>query len=259
MTSELLDEIHCLPANIERVERVLKIEQGKYELLLGMQPLTERIAKLTVDTPKMKQNLKQTEEKLSAALAEADAFVMSLAEPNANMELANSMLGDMTLLDEANKDVERIQKELAALRAKMPESTTTMTMDEAQQKRTTLSTSLRKERQHCDHLQSQYDEHSKMLNTLRDKRNKLKDQQIALQEGAQALPSLKQRQIEIAQMIEKIVGEMAKLERDLGPMKEQLQQAITAKQRAVNANREKLGAATLNLNNMKRTNSEVNK
>lgn len=81
------------------------------ELLLATQPLVNRLNCLKTDIPKKKENLKDTEERLSNAMNEAETLQISIAEPNSNLELSNFMLGDMTLLDESLKAVVRIQME----------------------------------------------------------------------------------------------------------------------------------------------------
>lgn len=257
LTGELNDEIRRLPENIQRTDRILKIELKKYESLLALQPITEKVECLKEDIPRHRQMLKQTEEKLATARADHETYQMSLIEPTSNVELANSMLGDMSLLDEAAKEVQRIREDLENLHRSLPERSSTLTMDEAQIERATISAELKNESKDLDQLQAKYDRESEMMNTMREKRNLLKDKQIKLQEGVQALTQLKTRQQEIVKQCETIVTELQTIEEKLAPLAVALNQAMDAKQRTKNDNRKVLNAGQTKLNDATRIESDV--
>lgn len=253
------DEIRRLPDNISRAERTLFEEQEKYEKVLTLQPLTDRIEKLKIDIPKLKQTLKLTEEKLSTALTDSEELELAVAEPNSNKELANSMLGDMTLLDEANKDSERIRQELSKLKATLPTRTTTLTMDEAQKQRQTVNVQCRKEHNELELMQSKHDQELEMINTLREKRAKLTEERNTLNEGVQSLNQLKERKEEIGTQIEKILNEMKIFDGKLEPLKLELREAIESKDKNKKINRDKLSEATDNVNKLKQLDNDINR
>lgn len=207
------------------------------EQLLSIQPMTIRLDLLKTDIPKNKEKLKETEERLSNAMNDAETLQISIAEPNSNIDLANIMLGDMSVLDESLKDVARIQQELVILKSKVPQRSSTMTMDEAQSKKATITTEYKKTNTEISALEDKYDNSSKMLNTLRDKRNKLKDEQIKLQEGVQALSQMKARQQEIIKQIEKHSSELLQIESTLNPLNRQLTGLVDQKQRIKDENK----------------------
>lgn len=86
-----------------------------------------------------------------------------------------------------------------------------------------------------------------MLNSLREKRNKLKDEQISLQ----ALSQMKARQQEIDQQIDKVAGELRGIESSLEPLKRQLSEAVERKQQTKDENKKKLTDAMNKLNDIK--------
>lgn len=257
LTSELADEIRRLPENIKRTELTLKTEQKKLEQLLSIQPMTVRLVVLKTDIPKNKEKLKETEERLSTAMNDAETLQISVAEPKSNSDLANIMLGDMSVLDEALKDVARIQQELAILKANVPQRSTTMTMDEAQAKKSTIATQYRSTNTEISALEEKYDNQSKMLNTLREKRNKLKDEQIKLQEGVQALSQMKARQQEIIQQTEKHTGELRHIESTLEPLNRQLSGLVEQKKQIKDQNKNSLTVSTNKLNDIKHIQADL--
>lgn len=258
LTGELLDDIRRLPENIQRAERALKSEQQKYESLLSLQPVTEKLAKLKLDIPRMKTQLKQTEEKLATSRSDFDALQMSLVEPMANAELANSMQGDMTLLDESMKEIQRIREDVEKLQKALPENrTTTLTMDEAQLERTTISAELKNESKELDAQQTKYDTESEIRNNLREKRNQLKDKQISLQEGVQALTQLKTRQNEIIKQCTAITNDCRTIQQKIEPLSDQMRTAIEEKSKTKIDNRQILMENQTKLNDCRRIENEI--
>lgn len=259
MSSELSDEIRRLPENIKRTELALKTEQKKLEKLYSIEALTVRSETLKVDIPKKKGNLKETEERLSSAMGDDDALQISIAEPKASIDLANTMLGDMSVLDELLKDVARMRQELNTLKSSLPQGSTTMTMDEAQEKKSALSAENKQNNQEITTLEDKYDQNSKMLNNLREKRNKLKDEQIKLQEDAHALPQMKVRQQELTQQIQKHSAELRQMELKKEPLNRQLTELLERKKRIKEENKNILNTAAEKLNDIRYSETDLKK
>lgn len=259
LTAELSDEIRRLPENIKRTELTLKAEQKKLEQLLLVQPMTNRLDALKTDIPKNKAKLKETEESLSTAMNDAEMLQISIAEPTSNADLANVMLGDMSVLDEALKDVARIQLELTTLKSSVPQRSSAMTMDVAQEKKATIATEYKKTNAEINALEEKLDNSSKMLNSLREKRNKLKDEQIKLQEDAHALPQMKMRQQEIVEQIDKHSGELRRVEASLEPLHRQLSEIERRKKQTKEDNKKILSVAMTKLNDIRHTEAYLKK
>lgn len=221
--------------------------------------MTFRLESLKSDIPKNKQKLKETEESLTAAMSDGELLQISIAEPKSNIDLANVMLGDMSVLDEALKDVSRIKLELQTLKASVPQRSSTMTMDMAQEKKAAIAAKNKSNNAEITDLENKYDNSSKMLNSLREKRNKLKDDQIKLQEDAHALPQMKTRQQEIVQQIEKHSGELRRIESSLEPLTRQLTEIVERKNRIKEENKKILNNAKEKLNDIKHSQTDLKK
>lgn len=257
LTAEMHDEIRRLPEKIRTTERALKAEQRKHETLLALRTVHERLARLRTDIPAQKLALAATETALDTASADAEGLQMALIEPMENLDLAQSMMGDMTLLDEALKEADGLAAQLASIQARLPERTSALTLDEAQAQRNELNRTIRAERSALDAMQAAQRESTERLNQLREKRNKLKDQQIAMQEGVQALDQMKQRLAELIGQIEKCRAEATGHEAILGPLKEEFRVANEKKERTREANRRTLSAATERVAAARRIEREV--
>lgn len=257
LTVEMQEEIRRLPDKIQAAERALRIEQRKYETLLGLRSVHERIAVLRTDVPRQRDTLAATERALATATADADDQQLGLVEPTERLELAQSLMGDMTLLDEALRELDVLTAQLLAIRGRMPERTSTQTLAEAQAQRTELSRTLRTERTAVEKAQTLLREAGDKLNRLRERRNQLKDQQIQMQEGVQALGEMRQRLTELETQIAKQRATAAEHESVLGPLREQFREATEEKALAREANRCTLAAETERVGAARRCEREV--
>lgn len=246
-----------MPENIKRVELVLCNEQKKLEALLSLQPITVRLAKLKIDIPILKSNLKRTEEELSEALVDCESSEVLLAEPMSDMELANIILGDMSVLDEAQKDGVRLKTELNKLRANLPASTVNTNLEEAQLQRSQISDELKKSRNQAASLLKTYEDEMSIVNNIRDKRSQLQDQKIQLQEGVQALSQFKARVSEIEQQITVITAELTELGAKMEPLKIEMEQVMLAKKTDMDKNREELHRATTKYNTLLQRSEDI--
>ncbi|XP_037948958.1 DNA repair protein RAD50-like [Teleopsis dalmanni] len=260
LTTELSDEILHLPDNIRRAEKILKENQLKYENLLQLKPVIEKVAKLEKDIPKRKKQLNDIKDKLAACAIELDTLQQQIAEPTAKMDLANSMLSDMTILDEAIKDVARFKDELHKLKTKLPSDYNpddTVSIENLQLEKTTLSAELENERKSIENMQHLYEKVMESLNTLREKKNTLKDEQIKLQEGVQSLPQLKDRQIELVNLVETVKIELQQSQAKVNPLGQKLKTAIVEKAKCKELNRKKLQQLQSKLEKHKNLNQDI--
>lgn len=113
LTEELNEKIEMLPQNIARTARELKTETIKLEKLLGLQSHVDRVDKLkAVTLPKVKDEIKELELNLSTIQDKVKQSQRLVEDPREKKEIVNKMVGDMSLLDEATRDIEQAQKDL---------------------------------------------------------------------------------------------------------------------------------------------------
>ncbi|KAH8396894.1 hypothetical protein KR215_006052 [Drosophila sulfurigaster] len=252
LTSELTDEIQKLPDNITRSEKLLKAEQSKYEDLLQIKPAIDKVKELKETLPLKKKELENIKQLLGDSVAEYETQMSLLAEPTCNMELANSMMGDMTLLDEALKESLRFTKDLDQLKLKLPENyDASVSLDALQAQKNQVSKELETESKELEMYQHTFEQQTEALNRLRQFRNGLKEKRIKLQEGQQSLPQFKERLEELTRMLITIATEMSELELNLQPLKKNLNAAIEEKARLKKSEQSKLSELNSKYNNYK--------
>lgn len=259
LTSEITDKIQDLPQNIERVEKQLKDEQKKYENLLHLKPIIDKVARLELEIPKKKDEMQTLQNQLAECLTEMENTQVLLAEPTTILELANSMMGDMSLLDEAIKEAARFTKDITKLKAKLPEGSENenVSIDDLQLEKTTVSTELDEKRKQLDKNQLYYEKNMDALNKLRDLKNTLKDEQIKLQEGIQNLPQLKERQTELNNLLVTIAADILESQGKVAPLKSQLSATQSEKSKLKEANRVKVNQMQKKLDNFKRMDHDI--
>ncbi|XP_017090795.2 DNA repair protein RAD50 [Drosophila bipectinata] len=258
LTTELTDEIQKLPENIIRAEKALKTETLKYENLLQLKPNILKVKDLKEALPKKKEELRQVEELLGDSVSEYETILALIGEPTHNMELANSMMGDMTLLDEALKESARLEKDLELQKAKLPASyDSSVSMDALQAEKSQVSKDLEAERKDLETHQTTFQQHLDALNRVREIKNGLKDRQIRLQEGLQSLPQLKERYEKLTTFLTTVTTEINELRAKIQPLKQDLRAAVNEKERLKESERTQLAQLNTKYNSYKSTDQDI--
>ncbi|KAH8253007.1 hypothetical protein KR032_003136 [Drosophila birchii] len=258
LTTELTDKIQNLPENIIRAEKALKAEQLKYDNLLQIKPDILKIKDLKAMLPQKKEELKKVEELLGESVSEYETLLALIGEPTHNMELANSMMGDMTLLDEALKDSVRLTKDLDLQKAKLPASyDDSVSMDALQAEKSQVLKDLDTERKDLEVMQNTLQQDMDALNRLREIRNGRKDRQIVLQEGVQSLPQLKERFENVTNFLDTVATEINDLKAKILPLKQNLRAAVEEKDRVKERERAQLAQLNSKYNSYKSTDQDI--
>uniref|UniRef100_A0A1A9WRR6 Zinc-hook domain-containing protein n=1 Tax=Glossina brevipalpis TaxID=37001 RepID=A0A1A9WRR6_9MUSC len=261
LTSDLSDEIQHLPQNIKKAEMLLKTEQKKYENLLHLKPIFEKVALLEKDVPEKEKKLKDIQKQLTDLANESENFQILLAEPTFTLELVGSMMGDMSLLDEALKDVTRLKAEINSLKAKLPEGSEqeNLSIDDLQNEKTSLLNELREMRERLDLNEKYYERQMESLNKFIEIKNNLATKKIKLQEGAQSLPALEARQKEIRELLRTTSTEIGEKQSKVTPLNDKLTTAIKEKEKLKEGNRLMINEMQKKVDNLKRIEHDIHK
>ena len=126
------------------------------------------------EIPKKKEDMQALQDQLAACSTETENIQTLLAEPTAKMDTANSMMGDMSLLDEAIKEAGRFRNDIEKLKRKMPEdreNNDNVSIEEVQAEKTVISTELEEKRKVLEKNQQYYEKNMEALNKLRELKN----------------------------------------------------------------------------------------
>ena len=156
--------------------------------------------------------------------AEIEILELSLEEPEENLKLIQSMIGDMSLLDESQQDVEQKQIDLANLKKKLPaENISNRSTEEVQAEYTQITGNLKKSADAIDYLQKQYKNISERIQQEQESLNKMISQKIELQKVIQELGSLKIRLDEIVEIKKDLMEKMRNEEGLINPLQVKLE------------------------------------
>lgn len=119
MSSDLEEEIQHLPQNILKTQRHLKEEEKNYEKLLNLKPIIDRVHRLKIDIPHLEKELEQLMIEIATVDNDIESYVLLLAEPTEKIDLINSIMGDISLLDEAFRNEENLKANIEKLKVRI--------------------------------------------------------------------------------------------------------------------------------------------
>ncbi|KAL5286254.1 RAD50 family protein [Megaselia abdita] len=253
---ELSEKIECLPENIQKFDLLLRKERAKYESLSDLKPSIEKVSKFKKEIPQMKESLKKLETELKEVSSDLENQEIMKAEPESTLTLIDSMLGDMSVLDNHFSDKTGISTELETLQSKLP-SGDLENIEEVKSKKKTINDKLNEDRKMVDQMDKKFQQNQDHFNACIKNRNDLKEKQILCQEGIQSLPKIKERIQEITKKLEEITSEITKLQDLKEPLKNRLQKAIKDKDFKKTENRNTIKAMTQKLESVKIMNKDI--
>ncbi|XP_052902033.1 DNA repair protein RAD50 [Anopheles moucheti] len=237
ISGKLSDEIRRLPEKIETLERTLKKDRSDYDKLLALKPISERLEKQKKELPQLKQQLQDTEKRLTNASDELEEHQLAVSEPTANMQLINSIVGDMSILDKLGSELERMKRNVDELRTQLGTRISDgVTIESLKSERETLRVKFKTERNLVDEMQTTIDTKTENLNEMQSNNNQLKSRKLKLQESVQSLEQKRTNVRELGAKIAALNGELKDAEQQLHPVQMQLQKEVEQKQRAKEQN-----------------------
>lgn len=255
LTAELNDQIEMLPMNIERSGKLLKEESIKLEKLFALQASVERIQKLQSELiPKHKEIIKKFENDLSAAQEEIKKTKPELDEAKEKLRIAQTMIGDMSILDGAISDVEQTRKELQPLQQTLSTSDGQSDVNsenlQKQRKELTdrekfLSREIARKEKICAEKMDE-------LHKLQQKEMELKQIELKLQGDLQKSDAIKARVKELDEQIKQLKAKKEAGDRDLIPIEAKIRHAEEKRQRTKASNAEKLNGASKQYDGLKK-------
>ncbi|GAB0086177.1 rad50 [Sergentomyia squamirostris] len=257
LSTELTNEIHDIPKNAEKTDAQLKQLRKKYDTLMALKPVTEKVDRLKRDIPGKEESLRATEREFSEVTNALEDLELTVLEPESKLKSVNSLIGDMSVLDDVLRLIGRLQTELVAVREKLPTRSAKWSMEEAKVEKQSLSAALKEARSDLEKKESALSEHKEKINMLREKRNRLETRQIDLQKGVQALSQLRSRVEELHQQIETLNQEITDGKRNLLPLSRELDTKNDARTKLRTKNRELLAKEKEVLETMRRVKEEI--
>lgn len=257
LSIELQDEISALPSKISKLEAALRKERAAYDKVLALRVSVDRQARLKSDIEGDEVKLKAFDRNLKESQSDIEDLEEKLTDPDAKLDVISNLIGDMQVLDEGIATVEKLSKEIAALTGKIPQRSSTVTLEDAQLQKSTLLSEIKQLRSEIEGAESGLSGQRKYSNELFERRNQLKAKQLKLQEGVQALSQLKERFQAIQSQTSLISKDISENESSMVPEKASLDQVTKQKVHVKATNRRQKDEFQKRLNRLKEMHSEI--
>lgn len=243
LVTELSDKIRRLPDKISQQEIQIKRDEQKFNDLLKLEPTIQRVETLKNELPKMKTDLKTFEDKIKEIESNLEDNEISLTVPEANVSLANSMLTDMSTLDQRKSEIEKTQKEISTLKNKIPGNHANENLEEIKQRKKDLKEKLKIITKEIEKEEQLFQKSQKQLQTIQEIRNKLLQNKVTLQEKAQQLPQLEERLQQLKIDVEQTRESIKTLNQNLQAAEKELNRVVEMKQQEKERNKKILDKA----------------
>lgn len=258
LTTEIQVMIKNLPRDLEVAEKSYKDERCKYDELLSLKFAYDSLDKFKEDIEKTVTTLKEIDEKFRESQTEIESLEMALLEPKANLQLIQSMVGDMSILDECVRDLAKKSEDIEVLKRKLPaEATSTRTSEEAQTERMTVTADFNVVYQKIESLQTQHDSINDQIQKERDSLNDMIKQRNSLLEVTQNLSNKRNRYKDIGEIKKNLETELKNESNQIRPLQQKLQAFQQERSNLNNENTKKTQIAQVHLEKLRAMNNEI--
>ncbi|XP_068976510.1 DNA repair protein RAD50.L isoform X1 [Bombus flavifrons] len=197
LLKEMESEMENHPNRLKECERELKTQQEKYDKMLQLKPVVEKIIQLEESEL---QNLMNSLEKSKNKLSISRTTVMELETkkscPKKKLAICKDIVGDIMLWDTYIDDIFKLKQTIDNLQIRMTAAgiKTKRSLEEAQSQREELKMSLKNIRDNIEELQSKINMHNEKLNNARQEQNTLQEEKLRIQSDIQKVKELKEKQ-----------------------------------------------------------------
>lgn len=176
--------IESMPAKIRQSEQAFKEQNEKLETLLALQPVVESVETMRSENESIKRDLAEIEKKRLLAQTQKVKLEKSIERPKQQIEAAQRMVGDLSLLDDSLREAEGIRNDLLRLKATLPQCDGSgLSLEDAQAKRKTLNDDKKKLEGETRKMEEQLKEVESKRTRMQKVLFELKGEEIKLKEG----------------------------------------------------------------------------
>lgn len=223
LTTELNDKIDLLPEDIETAERKAKTENGKLEKLLGLQSSVTRLEQWrATKLPKLRSDLANFEQRLASTQENLRTNEKDIEEPRAKVAICSTMIGDMSILDDALKDVERSEKDLETKRLQLSEYPSDLNVAALKDQRIAKRSELDRLKEMAKSKQKKLDDFLDKTRKVMEAETQARNEELRLKGLLQDFEAIKNRGRELQQKLDEVETNKEKLRETLSPVKHKL-------------------------------------
>ncbi|XP_015600819.1 DNA repair protein RAD50 isoform X2 [Cephus cinctus] len=185
------------PSRLQSCEEELKIQQQKYESLLQLKPIVEKVAHVEgVELKRLRVQLEERKKQLADSCKKLEMLRVSTLDPENKLSACKDMVGDVALWDKYADELVKLNRTLASIKKRIFDAgvTSERTIQEAQIERDSLKQQLKEVSKEIESMQTSLNLHNEELQQARHKRNELYEEQLRIQSEMQKLQQLRDKQ-----------------------------------------------------------------
>ncbi|KAI4479172.1 hypothetical protein M0804_011311 [Polistes exclamans] len=196
LIKEMEEEIENQPVILQNCETELKVQQNKYDSMLELKPIIEKISLLEeAELPLLEDTLQSTKEEIKKYQTSILEKEKLKAIPDDLLNKSKNLFEDIMLWDRLIDETNNLKEKLCNIENFMSktEAKSTRTVSEAQARRNSLKVSLKDSRNQIQHLQSELNTYKEKYQHACEKRNMLYEQQLKIESNMKNLASLESK------------------------------------------------------------------
>ncbi|XP_031845341.1 DNA repair protein rad50 [Nomia melanderi] len=197
LLKEMENEMENHPNRLKDCEKELKMQQEKYDKMLQLKPVVEKIIHFEEDElDKSMDNL----DKMRAKLAKSQTCMTELKEkkskPEKRLMLIQNIVNDIILWDMFIDRLSEVKQTIDSFQTRMHDAgiKSERSIEEAQNEREKLKISLKSIRDDIENLQSSINSQNEKVHNAREELNALLEEQFKVRSNIQKLNQLKEKQ-----------------------------------------------------------------
>ncbi|XP_072949132.1 DNA repair protein RAD50-like [Epargyreus clarus] len=238
LISQLATQVMNVPSKLERATEELQRESAKKDDLLAMRSLNDKINSLKdTDIPKLEERLSDLDKQIATITESTEELSLSLAEPEQKLASARQIKGDMPLLDRYTNEIKTTTKEFDTINSQCTDLISDITLEDAIAKQKELKQKISTLRARIKSANAKINSHNKRLQTMADKKNKMKEEMLNVQKKIQELYNLQETQKQLEADKEKFIEELKELKDGTEPLEAVLKEKQESKNEVVKKNR----------------------
>lgn len=261
------DIIRNQPNRLKKCEEELKLQQEKYDNMLQLKPIVEKVIQCEEnDLKKLNERFEKVKNSVKQSQVAVKNLEASKAEPEKKLLLYKNMIGDIKFWDRCIDEIQQLKKTVNNLETQMANAgvKTEKTLEELQAQRESLKSSFKETRNHLEALQLKLNKHNERLHEARETYNKLHEEQLKIQSDMQKLKHLKDKQedlytreVTVGEMVEKLREDLADAETQLDSGTEKLEKLKLENWQKQEADRKSVMEGTRRLSDLHKIIDEV--
>ncbi|CAL7940101.1 unnamed protein product [Xylocopa violacea] len=224
-------EMENHPSRLRECEKELKMQQEKYDRMLQLKPVIEKIKQFEEDEVE-KNNLEKAKNKLAMSRTNIMELKKKKCNPESKLTICKNIMGDIILWDSYIDEISKLQEIINDFHTRMVAAgiKTKRSLQEAQAQREELKMSLINIRDEIENLHTRMNVHNEQMHNARQEYNALHEEQLKIQSDIQKLTELKDRQktlyskeISLGELVRTLKQKVTEIETELNSGIEKLE------------------------------------